>query len=101
MSEKNGARCVLRQVIAQSSASSPPPPVIAAALVPAAAVLAARLLEFRLRRLAIVEVRQRHARQALANVPFDVSERFLLARRHEDERVAFRLGAGRAADAMH
>ena len=52
------------------------------------------------RGLAVVEVGQSHARDALADVPLNLCQRFFFARRDEHESIAFRLGPGGAADAV-
>src|SRR4051794_27573892 len=50
--------------------------------------------------LVIVKVRQADARQALADLPFDHGQRLFLPGGNENERIAFFLGSGGAANAM-
>src|SRR5262249_8272264 len=60
---------------------------------------AARLLGRR--RGLVVEVRERHSRQTLADLPFDACQRRFFFARHQDERVAGCTGASCAANAVN
>jgi hypothetical protein len=53
------------------------------------------------RRLGIVEIRKRNAREPLAKLPLDALQRPFLGWRDKHIGVAFRLGPGGAADAMN